>query len=548
MKLKKLLNCIIPIAACSIAIPTVVACSNEGGEDDPVEEGKFDIVHSDGSIDHYDTIEKAIVEVKNNETLELHDNVTLSDALILKNLTNVTLDGCGHTIILNDPTIPSIVHLENCYKTTLKDLSICGTTRYDALTASNCQVNLNSVTILANCEDAVIDSNLTSWNIDSCHIESTCLNKTTHSCLHSQFGNDEESVFSISNSFLDNLWILPHGSVKAKIVLGKNVQIRYVCVSEAITKDNLNIVFEGLSNVKGLLFVGYEHLLNGKLSYFTSLTAEMKNELAYYIVNADGLEEFNKLYTTTTETRPVELHLMEDINYSNKIWTPIFTTNQDTEVSISYWANIVLFDGHNHTISYLYIDQDWDLNTIGFFASVGNTTTQNVTFDSCHLEDKDNQNAGMIYGYVVGKAAILNTTVSHSYIGANKKAATFVGVVDSRTENTEPEAYDKMACVKFSNCTSYECKIINKAEAGDVDVYLGGLVAWVRYHDGNQYKGYLDIDKDPNNKIYITNIHFNWQQEVVDWTTGFEIANIFLYDHYRQCNAYNNVVVHYEGE
>ncbi len=577
MKVKNLLKIGLPIISSSLLVTSAVACSNQD------QSSGTDIVHSDGTTTSYVSFEEAMNHAISGDSLLLKGDVTLKSSITMKSLNGITIDGNGHNFNLEETAnAESIFYFENCTNLTLTKFGITGGTADAGIKVLNGNINIDNVVVAGQYAYALYLGGNAGANINDSMFESVDVNKSTQQTIY--VSGDTTSVVTLNGVVADSIFVDSTLQAKKRVEFKSNCNIRYVRVvgdtSGPAEIELLNTFLSGYKNIINLWFVGFSVEVEKEICLYMSLSDLVKDIQSFYIVTAVGLKQLNDFYkqTLTTHTEfNIQAHLMNDIDYNveeNGYWDPIDsgktrTSDSDTGDQLSKFT---LFDGHGYTISNLQITQgERTTHAVGFFGMTGSVCVKDITFDNCRLEMNKGpnglQNAGMVFGRVTGSAKLLNVTVSNSYIGARQKAASLVGLIDSGRAIADSASLDLklLACVEISACVSENNQIVNKStgDADGVDVYLAGLVGWLNYHSVNEatgnvtHSGYMIIDDDPAKTTYLIDPHFNWQQEVEDWDTRFEVALLFLYgrmaltdgtSNYRQCNSYNNVVVKYSGE
>ena len=138
-----------------------------------------------------------------------------------------------------------------------------------------------------------------------------------------------------------------------------------------------------------------------------------------------------------------------DIDLENKLWTPIGQTQAGQFLGT--------FDGQEHTISNLYVDEtssDNENRAAGLFGWPNGATIKNVKIDKATV--KGNQYVGAVVGYVEassGAAVVENCHVTNSTIEAvSDKAGAVVGFTNA----------------PVTNCSATGCTVTAGRDAGQV--------------------------------------------------------------------------------
>lgn len=578
MKFKKLLQIGLPIVCTSLLTMPIVACA-------PTEETGVDIIHADGTTSHYDDINDAIANIRSGEALELNGNINLKDVIRFNQLNNITINGNGFTLNSSDNNASQgILNFTNCTNINLKDLQITGQDSYGVY-LKNSNATFNNVGVIGSYKNVLYLEGYSGIQLSRSMLVSDAANTATNQTI---YASENTTHINIDNTYLDSICYLKQEAASSAptILINENVHLRYIRIAKELITTDFNYLVGGWRNAEGFLFGGY---LDEENHWYRNVTdSDLYN--GFYVLDAQGLYNFNQWYLENgdKEVIPAQLHLMNNIDWSelsdDKTWTPLDTghkwdgdTTQQSQLTYPY--AIKLFDGHGYTIRNLKILAV--KQSVGIFGIVGDNVTQNINFYNCTVSSDAYQDVGLIYGCVVGHATLSNIFVSgngtkedhknSSYIGGKKKVGSLVGIVSN---NHSQKTYDPseqppedrdMAKLTISGCNVENTWVVNKDEAkygGDSpEIYLGGLVSWIAYHCNNNegkiwYGGTISIDSDPSRTTFVTDIHFDWQQNYEEEINNFEIAILFLYgrnvgaerSQYHHCNAYQNIIVTYHGE
>ena len=188
-----------------------------------------------------------------------------------------------------------------------------------------------------------------------------------------------------------------------------------------------------------------------------------------------------------------EIRLTNDIDLGNHNWTPIGVGNrktiQNTDNTGSFQGT---FDGGNHTISGLFINQDGngidDNSSYGFIGTAEGATIKNVKFENATVI-ANTACAGAAIGYAQN-SQLENIIVSNSTIECAEGAGTITG----RFYITEDGRYEIKNCQSIGNevrtTSSYNAGGIVGAVSNETD----GVTAYFNF-DGNvvdmSEKGYV---------------------------------------------------------
>ena len=209
----------------------------------------------------------------------------------------------------------------------------------------------------------------------------------------------------------------------------------------------------------------------------TSFTIDTAAELAGLakIVN-DNTDDFSGDTVT----------LGADIDLDSKLWTPIGPSGDSSNKVKG------TFDGGNHTIFNLYVNQGAAYHAAGLFGAV-NGTVKNLTIDGASIESLSSGNSGgatvngtaVLAGSTAYGADIDNVTVRNATVKGNRYVAGIVGYMDGTVKN----------------CTVENITIVatpdNLSGSYDNGDKVGGIVGYTNSGSteisGNTLKGNIDI-------------------------------------------------------
>lgn len=269
-------------------------------------------------------------------------------------------------------------------------------------------------------------------------------------------GNIEKIVFTANEKKLADAT----KNKKYSIKFGNTVACE--STSMEVTTDTTNGNMTIVPNGKYTYF-HIEHA-NNRSQYFTSIeifyvaadTSETiadgvtKKDNTYFLSNANGLAWFNDQVNKEGNTfEGMTVELTADIDLESKLWTPVGQTLR-TEF-------LGTFDGKNHTISNLFIDETqltlptdnvtiYNNYGIGFFGWLDGTV-KNVTFD--HATVKGHHNVAVIVGYLqtgsIENCHVTNSTVTNTHSDDNRcgdKAGMIVGLLNGTSSLKNSSATD----------------------------------------------------------------------------------------------------------
>ena len=232
--------------------------------------------------------------------------------------------------------------------------------------------------------------------------------------------------------------------------------LRGTADNSTLTIENTTIegtpeIINNASNAT-ITFEGYNYCADGLY----------KNDVEYYVTNANGLATLNAMMANKTAGKNVKVVLGNDIDFTGKTWTPV-----DSHADSSFYFNE--FDGRGHTISNLTINGQAMFTR---FAGFGNVTIKDVTFDKANVNSNGNINTSILTVQSYQNVLLDNVDVKNSTIIGGYKVAPLIATVYNEGPST-------------ITATLKNCDVENTVvKATSYDFCTAGMVAFV-YEDDN---------------------------------------------------------------
>lgn len=183
------------------------------------------------------------------------------------------------------------------------------------------------------------------------------------------------------------------------------------------------------------------------------------------ITTAEELAAFSQMVNNGTTYEGYTVQLLCDVNLNNLEWQPI-GINADSNNKFKG-----TFNGNNHVISNMYINQDADYHSAGLFGAL-NGQVLDLSFRNAYVKNISSGSAttngtGVVAGSIYPGGCITNVSVSDSFVNANRYVGGIVGY-----------AYGEITDCKVIN-TNITAQMDNLSGQYDNGDKVGGIVGYM---------------------------------------------------------------------
>ena len=234
-----------------------------------------------------------------------------------------------------------------------------------------------------------------------------------------------------------------------------------------------------------------------------TVSGTAKDDVTYHIQSAEGLKAFRDAVNGGKTYQGYTVFLENDIDLANETWSPI---GPNADAANKFRG---VFDGQNHTISNLYVDQtDQALyRAAGFFGALygtaKNLTIENATVKSLSSGAATDNGTAVLAGSLYNRGDVENVTVKNAVVEGNRYCGGISGYTYGNIKNCTVDGLT-IVCTPDNLTGSYDNGdkaggIVGTAWNEDTYVISGNTVknfSITGYRDLGGIAGYLGGNAD----------------------------------------------------